>query len=240
MIDGLGAARSGLSAQGRRMDALANDIANVNTEGYAPERAGFEELVTAGAPSGVRYADLGPGFQQGALEETGQPLDLAIDGDGFFQVTRPGGQLALVRAGAFGVDASGHVVTATGERLFPPLSLPPGTSMEQLAIDPRGVATVNGQQIGQVQIVNVPARGGLIANGDGTYSATSASGAPVPATASQVRQGALEASGADLATATVETMATRTAFTASAGSLHAYDEMLGALIEMASREDEGK
>jgi flagellar basal-body rod protein FlgG len=204
MIDGIGAARSGISAQIRRMDALANDAANVNTAGYKP---------------------------QGALESTDQPLDVAIEGDGFFQVSRPGGQLGLVRAGAFSVDANGQVVTATGDRLYPPLSLPPGTGPEALAIDPNGVASVNGQQIGQVQVVTVPAPSGLLDNGDGSFSATPASGAPVPA-ASRVRQGALEMSGTDIASTTADEIATRTAFTASLGSLHAYDEMLSALIEM--------
>src|SRR3954471_24088373 len=141
MIDGLGAAASGLSAQSRRMDALANDVANANTAGYAAERGGFEALVNAAGASGVAYRDLGPDFQQGALEQTGNPLDLAVEGDGFFQVSRPTGQIALVRAGAFSVDARGQVVTATGDPLFPPLNLPPGTDPRALAIDPSGVAT---------------------------------------------------------------------------------------------------
>jgi len=237
MIDGLGAAQSGLSAQSRRMDALANDVANANTAGYAAERASFEELVdAAGAGRGVRYRDAGPDFQQGAFDVTGNALDLAIEGDGFFQVSRPGGQIALVRAGAFSVDATGQVVTATGDRLFPPLTLPPGTDAQRLAIDPSGVATVNGQQIGQVQIVTVPARGGLMRDG-GVYLPTAASGAPVPAGASKVRQGVLEASTVDLAESVVDMTVTRTAFTASVGSLHAYDEMLGALMELAAREE---
>jgi flagellar basal-body rod protein FlgG len=221
MIDGLGAALSGITAQTRRMDALANDAANVNTPGYKPVRA------STGTPDFS---------QQGALQETGQPLDLAIEGDGFFQVTRNGGALGLVRSGAFGVDANGYVTTATGERLYPPLQLPAGTGPSSLAVDPSGVATVNGQQIGQVQIVSVPASTGLIENGDGTLGATPASGAPVPAGGSRVVQGALEMSGTDIASNTVDEIATRTAFTASVGSLHAYDEMLGALIELASRE----
>jgi flagellar basal-body rod protein FlgG len=236
MIDGLGAAQSGLSAQSRRMDALANDVANANTAGYAAERASFEELVNARTRGGVQYRDAGPDFRQGALEETGNPLDLAIEGDGFFQVSRPGGQIALVRAGAFSVDATGQVVTATGDRLFPPLTLPPGTDERALAIDPSGVATVNGQQIGQVQVVTVPARGGLLRDG-GAYSPTAASGAPVVAAGARVRQGALEASSVDMAETVVDMTVTRTAFTAAAGSLHAYDEMLGALIELAAREE---
>ena len=176
--------------------------------------------------------------QQGALQETGQPLDLAIEGDGFFQVSRAGGQLGLVRSGAFSVDASGYVVTATGERLFPPLQLPAGPGPSSLAVDPSGAARVNGQQIGQVQIVTVPASDGLIENADGTLGATPASGAPVPATGSRVVQGAIEMSGTDIASTTADEIATRTAFTASVGSLHAYDEMLGALMEMARREEQ--
>jgi flagellar basal-body rod protein FlgG len=240
MIDGLGAARSGLSAQGKRMDALANDIANVNTAGYAPERHEFADLVNARMQAGVVGRSLGPDLTQGALQQTGRTLDLAIEGEGFFQVSRPGGQIALVRAGAFSVDASGQVVTATGDRLFPPIALPPGTDAEALRIDPSGVATVNGQQIGQVQIVTVPAPGGLLREGGGAYSATAASGAPRPATEARVHQGMLEASGTDLVEATVETVATRTAFTASASSLLAQDAMLGALIEMSRRAGEDR
>jgi flagellar basal-body rod protein FlgG len=236
MIDGLGAARSGISAQSKRMDALANDIANVSTSGYAPERTSFAELAAAGMRSGVELIDQGPELRQGALYETGQPLDLAIEGDGFFQVSRPGGRIALVRAGAFSVDADGQVVTASGDRLFPPIALLPGTDPAALRIDPSGVATVNGQPIGQVQIVTVPAPGGLLRDGDG-YVATVGSGAPVPAADSRVRQGALEASGTDLAEAAIDTVATRTAFTASVGSLHAQDEMLAALMELAARHE---
>jgi flagellar basal-body rod protein FlgG len=235
MIDGLGAAASGLNAQSRRMDALANDVANVNTAGYAAERASFSALVNGAEAAGVAYSGR-PGTGQGALQQTGNPLDLAIEGDGFFQVTRPNGQIALVRAGAFGVDARGQVVTATGDRLFPPITLPPGTSPDQLAIEPDGVARVNGQPIGQVQIVTVPAPGGLLREGGGLLTATAASGAPVPATGSRVQQGALEASGTDLAQATVDQIATRTAFTASAGSLRAQGSMLEMLMELAERE----
>jgi flagellar basal-body rod protein FlgG len=237
MIDGLGAAASGINAQSRRMDALANDVANANTAGYAAERASFAALVSGGKPAGVAYTGGSPELVQGALRQTGNPLDLAIEGDGFFQVSRPTGQIALVRAGAFSVDARGQVVTATGDRLFPPLTLPPGTDPTALAIDPSGVATVNGQQIGQVQVVTVPARGGLLRE-DGYYSPTAASGAPVPAAGAQVRQGALEASGTDLAENAVDQIASRTAFTASVGSLRAQDEMLGMLIELAAREEQ--
>ncbi len=225
MIDGLGAAQSGLSAQSRRMDALANDIANVNTAGYAAERASFEELVDAGTPAGVQYRDGGPDFQQAPLEETGNPLDLAIEGDGFFQVSRPNGQIALVRAGAFSVDASGNVVTATGDRLFPPLTLPPGTDERKLAIDPSGVARVNGQQIGQVQIVTVPARGGLMRDG-GVYLPTAASGAPVPAAESKVRQGVLESSNVDLADAMVDMMDAQRSYSMASKAIHMQDQMM--------------
>src|SRR4051794_19562691 len=141
MIDGLGAAASGLSAQSRRMDALANDVANANTAGYAADRASFAALVDgAGKPAGVRMVYQGRDFSQGALEETGNPLDLAIEGDGFSQAPRPAGKTARVRAGVFSAAARGRVGPAPGARLFPPITLPPGTDPQQLAIDPSGVA----------------------------------------------------------------------------------------------------
>src|SRR4051812_50062187 len=177
MIDGLGAAASGLNAQTRRMDAVANDIANVNTSGYKP----------------VRSSTGTPDFRQSALEETGQPLDLAIEGDGYFQVSRAGGQLGLVRSGAFSVDANGYLVSATGDRLYPPVQLPPGTGPTALAVDASGVASVNGQQIGQAQNVTVPATDGVIENADGTLGATPASRPPAPANGAVVRQRALAA-----------------------------------------------
>src|SRR4051812_19849126 len=96
MIQGLGAALSALTAQEQRMDALANDTANVNTVGYRAARTAMAER----AAGGVAAVDLGPSSAQGALMETGEPFDVAIEGDGWFQLQRADGSRALTRAGA--------------------------------------------------------------------------------------------------------------------------------------------
>ena len=124
MIQGLGASLQALSADQRRMDALANDVANVNTTGYKASDA------------------------QGALFETGQPLDLAIEGDGEFQV----GSGRLTRDGAFQLDATGQIVTSEGEPLAPPVQLPPGADASDISISPDGSVSVGGVQVGQIQL----------------------------------------------------------------------------------------
>jgi flagellar basal-body rod protein FlgG len=126
MIQSLGAALSALTAGQQRMDALANDTANVNTTGYK----------AAGRLS------------QGALVETGQPLDLAIEGDGAFQVGA-----RTTRDGSFQLDASARIVTSSGQSLSPPVQLPPGTDASAVRIDPDGSVFVGGAQVGQIQLV---------------------------------------------------------------------------------------
>ncbi len=126
MIQGLGAALQALSADQQRMDALANDAANVNTTGFK----------AAGRAS-----------SQGALIETGLPLDLAIEGDGEFQVgTR------TTRAGDFQLDASAQITTPEGEPLVPPVQLPPGTDASAVDIGPGGSVRVGGVKVGQIQL----------------------------------------------------------------------------------------
>jgi flagellar basal-body rod protein FlgG len=128
MIQGISAALSALSAGQQRMDALANDTANVNTTGYR----------ASGRPSA-----------QGALIETGQPLDLAIEGDGAFQLA--GGR--TTRDGAFQLDASAQIVTSSGQSLSPPVRLPPGADASSVRISPDGSVFVGGAQVGQIQLV---------------------------------------------------------------------------------------
>jgi flagellar basal-body rod protein FlgG len=128
MIQGISAALSALTAGQQRMDALANDTANVNTTGY---RASGRASV------------------QGPLVETGQPLDLAIEGDGSFQLA--GGR--TTRDGAFQLDASAQIVTSSGESLLPPVQLPPGTDASAVQIGPDGSVIVGGAQVGQIQLV---------------------------------------------------------------------------------------
>jgi flagellar basal-body rod protein FlgG len=128
MIQAIGAALSALSAGQQRMDALANDTANVDTTGF--KAAGHESA-------------------QGGLIPTGEPLDLAIDGGGAFQLA--GGR--QTRDGEFQLDASAQIVTSSGASLAPPVRLPPGTDASAVRITPDGSVIVGGAQVGQIQVV---------------------------------------------------------------------------------------
>ena len=126
MIHAIGASLEALSKDQRRMDALAHDVANVNTTGFKAD---------------------GRGSSQGALIETGQPLDLAIEGDGEFQVAG-----RTTRDGEFQLDASAQIVTSEGEPLVPPVQLPPGTDASAVQIGADGSVRVGGAQVGQIQL----------------------------------------------------------------------------------------
>jgi flagellar basal-body rod protein FlgG len=128
MIQAIGAALTALSTGQQRMDALANDTANVNTTGY--KASGRADV-------------------QGALVETGQPLDLAIEGPGAFQLA--GGR--QTRDGSFQLDASAQIVSSSGEALAPPVQLPAGTDASAVTITPDGSVLVGGVQVGQVNMV---------------------------------------------------------------------------------------
>jgi flagellar basal-body rod protein FlgG len=235
MIEGFGAALSALSAQQQRMDALAGDTANVNTAGYRAERTSFSEV--APPARGVVATQRGPSGAQGALAETGQPLDLAIEGDGWFQVAGPSGQPVLTRAGVFDVDARGQIVTSSGDQLVPPVQLPPGAGASGVAVGPDGTVTVAGARIAQIPLFSVPAPDALQPVGGGRYAPTAGSGAATPATGAVVRQGALESSNVDLGDTAVGLIETRDSFAAAAKALHVQDEMLAALLAIR---DDGK
>jgi flagellar basal-body rod protein FlgG len=230
MIDGLGAPLSALSAQTQRMDALANDTANLNTTGYRSDRTGFADLTPA-AP-GVAARQLGPSSAQGALVETGRPLDLAVEGDGWFQVRGRSGGPTLTRAGVFDVDAGGQIVTSSGQPLVPPVQLPPGVGAAGVAIAPDGTVTVAGARVARIPLFTVPAPDALERVGEGEFAPTAASGAPTPATGATLRQGALESSNVDFADTAVGMIEARSSYAAAIGALHVQDEMWSALLEL--------
>src|SRR2546421_6840828 len=118
MLEGLYSAAAGMAAQQQRMDALSNDVANVNTAGYKSVRIGFRDLIYqqngAGGPrtgSGAAATQLGRSSEEGSLQLTGSAFDLAIQGEGYFQVRPPNGQTALTRSGSFQVNARGELAT---------------------------------------------------------------------------------------------------------------------------------
>src|ERR671921_238150 len=129
MLEGLYTAAAGMAAQQQRMDHLANDVANVNTAGYKHVRTGFRDLVygqtgrgaagTVTAGAGAASQIVGRSFAQGALQQTDQPLDVALQGPGFLQVRTPDGRVALTRDGSLHVANNGQLVTSTGAQVVP-------------------------------------------------------------------------------------------------------------------------
>ena len=143
MLEGLYSAAAGMSAQQEQLNAISNDLANVSTDGYKSERVAFSDLLYNPVEHrrhgqhrrrrGEREGDRPQRSRRARSRETGDPLDLAIEGPGFFQVTRANGQKALTRDGSFGVDASGTIVNAEGNRLTPPIKLPAGVSPSEVS-----------------------------------------------------------------------------------------------------------
>jgi flagellar basal-body rod protein FlgG len=231
MPEGIYSAAAGMAAQQTRLDALANDIANVNTTGYKQQRLGFRDLVyqaEQGVPIGAGSApvDVGRSFAQGGLTETGDPLSVAIVGQGFFQVRRADGSVALTRDGRFGLDAGGAIVTSTGERLVPPLTVPKGTDASAISIAPDGSVSVGATAVGRLSIVDVPSPGTLAPVGDNLFAPTAASGAPKAVTGTTVQQGALEASNVDLASAMVDMIDAQRGYELASRAIKTQDQLL--------------
>ncbi|QQV77002.1 flagellar basal-body rod protein FlgG [Sphingomonas aliaeris] len=247
-------ARTGLDAQDMRMRVISNNLANVNTTGYKRDRAAFETLayqtVTApGAPSTAetRFAtglNLGTGVRiqgtaridtQGSMQTTGNSLDLALDGDGYFQVQLPGGTLGYTRAGNFSRSPEGLIVTSEGYQVMPGITVPEGATAITIGTDGTVSATIPGQaaasELGQIQIAAFPNTEGLLQGGDNYLTETAASGAANLGVAGVdgrggVRQGMLEASNVNVVQELVDMIETQRAYEVNSKMISATDDML--------------
>ena len=247
-------ARTGLDAQDMRMRVISNNLANVNTTGFKKDRAAFEtlayQLVTApGAASSSesKYAtglNLGTGVRiqgtaridtQGSMQTTGNALDLALDGDGYFQVQLPGGQLGYTRAGNFSRSPEGLLVTSEGYQVQPGITVPEGTTNITIGNDGTVSATVPGQteatNIGQIQVASFANSAGLQATGDNFLVETAASGAANLGVAGEdgrgrIRQGMLEASNVNVVAELVDMIETQRAYEVNSKMIQATDDML--------------
>jgi flagellar basal-body rod protein FlgG len=247
-------ARTGLDAQDMRMRVISNNLANVNTTAFKRDRASFQTLayqvVTApGAASTAetKYAtglNLGTGVRiqgtarietEGSLATTGNSLDLALDGDGYFQIQMPGGTLAYTRAGNFSRSPEGQLITSEGYQVMPGITIPDGATNITIGTDGTVSATVPGQteasQIGQIQVANFPNAAGLQATGDNYLVETSASGTANLGIAGQdgrgnIRQGMLEGSNVNVVQELVDMIETQRAYEVNSKMVQATDEML--------------
>ena len=244
MMDALYSAATGMMAQQTSMDVVANNLANATTTGYKRDRMDMVDLayqpfrlptgkdgqVGLGAAPGA----LGKEHEQGALQNTGRSLDVAIQGEGFLQVTRPDGSLAYTRAGNLQVDANGRMGTPGGDLLQPRVTVPASATDVTIAPDGTVSATVNGAiaKLGKIQTASFANPSGLQAAGDSVFTATANSGAAdvgVPGTGSrgQLAQGVLEASNVNVGQEMISLIVTQRAFEASSKVVSASDEMMG-------------
>lgn len=238
MLEGLYSAAAGMNAQQQRIDGVANDLANASTTGYKHVRVAFRDLLynqqggsagpTVLAGAGAAAGFIGRSQEQGALQTTEQPLDLAILGPGFFQVKRADGTLALTRDGSLRLDSLGRLTTQAGDLLQPPIAVPRGTTADQLAIAADGTVRVGaGRALGRIQLVDVPAPDGLQPLGGNLFAANAQSG---PATAAgsdtTLRQGVLEGSNVDVGDAMVDMIDAQRSFQLASKAIQMQDQML--------------
>lgn len=260
MIRSLWIAKTGLDAQQMNIDVVSNNLANVSTTGFKRSRAVFEDLLyqtlrQPGAkssqqseiPSGLQ---LGTGvrpvatvriFTQGNLTQTGNPLDLAINGNGFFQITLPDGTTAYTRDGSFQINSQGQVVTASGYTVAPAITIPANTLSITISAD--GIVSVQQAgnpapvQVGQLQLASFINPTGLQSMGENLYLETAASGAPSTNTPGTnglgvLNQGYLETSNVNVSEELVKMIEAQRAFELNSRAITASDQMLQRLAQL--------
>ena len=254
MIRALYTAASGMNAQQTNIDNVAHNLANVNTTGYKKSRIEFEDLVyqemrTAGATAsavsdapvgleiglGTRAVATARNFSSGNLRSTGSPLDIAIEGEGFFQISLPDGTTGYTRSGAFHMDAQGLLVTAEGYSLEPQITIPNNATSVSISKDGIVSATVAGdsasQQLGTIEIAKFSNAGGLRPLGGNLFAATTASGdaetgAPGTDSRGTLAQAFLEDSNVSVVEEMVNMIIGQRAYEANSRVVKAADEML--------------
>lgn len=254
MIRALYTAATGMNAQQANIDNVAHNLANVNTTGFKKSRVEFEDLVyqqmrAAGAASsagteapvglesglGTRAVSTARNFSAGNLRSTGVPLDVAIEGQGFLQVSMPDGTKAYTRAGALHLDAQGAIVTGEGYTIEPAITVP--TNAISVSISKDGVVSasvagqVASQTLGTIELAMFANPGGLRALGGTLFSATTASGdvevgAPGADGRGSLAQGFLEDSNVSVVEEMVNMIIGQRAYEANSRVIKATDEML--------------
>jgi flagellar basal-body rod protein FlgG len=259
VIKTLTTAATGLSAQQKNVDRIANDMANVNTDAYKKSRIEFQDLMydtqkEAGAPlgatsqspvgiqsgHGVKVGAAHKIFEQGGTRPTGHPYDLMIEGGGFFPVQMPNGEVAYSRNGAFHMDSSGRLQLMNGAQLLPAITIP--KDAVRVDVTPQGefIATMQSQDrvsLGQVQTIQFQNQQGLSAQGAGIYKATAASGPPVQGLPGEnglgpIAQGALEGSNVDVPKSMVDLISTQRAYEMGTKVMGVADQMMQATINI--------
>ncbi len=260
MMRSLYTAASGMEAQQYNMDTISNNLANVNTQGFKSNQARFQDLVyqqiqAPGAPvgasivpvgqqvgMGVKVSDSEKVFTQGSLVQTSNNLDVAVEGDGFFQITLPDGTTGYTRDGSFKEDANGSVVTAEGYFVQPQITIPQNAVSVSVAPDGTVTAQVPGsvqpQTLGQLQLARFVNPAGMAPTGDNLYLETAASGPPIVSTPGLngtgiLEDGFLENSNVSVVNEMVNMIVAQRAYEANSKAIGAADQMLQTAIQMS-------
>ncbi|MDR2688991.1 MAG: flagellar basal-body rod protein FlgG [Azoarcus sp.] len=260
MIRSLWTARTGLDAQQTSLDVISNNLANVSTNGFKRQRPIFEDLLyqtirQPGANStqqtqissglqigtGVRTVATEQIFTQGSLQQTGGSLDIAIQGNGFFQIALPDGTTAYTRDGAFQIDNQGNVVTASGYPLADNINIP--ADALSITVGKDGTVSVlqpgnpTPVQVGSIQIATFVNPGGLQRAGENLFLETASSGVATPAQpgtngAGVMNQGYVENSNVNVAEELVSMIVTQRAYELNSRVITTSDQMLGRLTQL--------
>jgi flagellar basal-body rod protein FlgG len=259
MLRAFSTAATGMSAQQMMVDVTANNLANINTNGFKRSQIDFQDLlyvklreagteIASGikSPSGI---EIGSGVRAGATEKiftsgelvnTGKPLDIAISGEGFLQVTMPDGKTKYTRDGALQTNSIGQLVTTTGYQLEPAITIPQDATNVTIAPDggvnvttPSGTSTV-----GTIQLVRFINPQGLASDGDNLLSETEASGTPISGTAGmdgfgKIQSTFLEKSNVQMVTELVNLITAQRAYEVNSRTIKAGDDMLRNSIQIA-------
>lgn len=258
MLRAFSTAATGMDAQQTMVDVIANNLANVNTNGFKRVNVNFQDLlyvkmrqasreVASGvtAPSGlevgsgVRTASTTRAFSVGDMQSTRNELDVAIQGDGFFQVTLPNGELRYTRDGAFQKDANGMIVNASGYPISPTITIPQDAMAVDIAMDGTvSVETPAGTQVvGSIQTYRFPNNAGLSAEGGNLYRETEASGAAIAGTPGEEGFGGLlsqylEKSNVQMVTELVNLITAQRAYEINSRTIRTGDNMLQQLNQL--------
>ena len=262
MFDAFHIAATGMNAQQQNVDAVANNLANVNTTGFKKSRVSFFDLVArdadralavgtdvATAPLdaartsgvGVGIASIAKLFEAGDMKKTDSAFDIAIAGDGFLEVSMPDGSRAYTRGGSFKVNADGLLATTTGHTLKPGIAVPENAQNLLVAVDGRVTVQMPNQttpvELGRLEMVRFTNLAGLSAEGDNLYRASATSGEAIAGRAGEdgfgtLRQGYLEGSNVKMVEEMVNLMVAQRAYEASVKVVQAADEMLGMVNNM--------
>ncbi len=254
MTSALWNSKTGLDAQQTRMTVISNNLANANTTGFKRDRAVFEDLIyqnirQPGAQSsqdtqlptglqlgtGVRVVATEKLFTQGNVSQTDAPLDVAVQGRGFFEIQLPDGTTGYTRDGSFTLDSQGQIVNSSGYTLQPAITIPPNVTSITIGVDGTVSTLTSGDsaptQVGNIQLVDFVNETGLQPRGENLFLETASSGSPTPGTPGQnglgtIIQGALETSNVNVVEELVNMIETQRTYEVNSRAIETADSML--------------